>query len=177
LLGQKAPEPPGGQAGNFTSERVSVRIADTIMKFSWILLSSLMLLATGCLKFGENIEASGAAFDQAKLDQLSSVSGIVFPSGTKRLHFFHFTDGMDPSIRVKVEIPASEEATFLENAVFAHENASETSFSDGGMAWWKPKTLTNPTSRRLTLGPGKFVSVVFGKEGGKLIAYVCWFTT
>ena len=45
---------------------------------------ALSVLLTGCeLKFGDDIELSGADFDATTLAQVSSLTGVVFPAGTR----------------------------------------------------------------------------------------------
>jgi len=56
------------------------------MKFIlYLSFISLLLGVAGCkpeFSFGEDVELSGSAFNAAKLDQISKLTGIIFPSGS-----------------------------------------------------------------------------------------------
>jgi len=139
----------------------------------------LAVLATGglswmkmpFLSFGEDIELSGAAFDQKKLDQISKLTGVIFPAGTEGLRFAYSGSGLDDSLSAKIRIPPEKYEDFMTNTVFS---SAEDDTPNGDGTWWKPNQLTGMKARRQDLPNTRLLQIAIGHEGDRVIAYLRW---
>jgi hypothetical protein len=142
-----------------------------------ILLVSFM--AGGCdLKFGDDVELSGAAFDSAKLAEVSALTGVNFPPGTRGMEYYFLGSGIDDALAAKVVIPDGEIDDFKSNAVMTTGTDAKASIQIGrGKAWWRIDALTDRIDRQVDLPNARFLEVTCGREGSDFVVYLSWMTT
>lgn len=142
------------------------------------LLSALFL--TGCdpISFGEDVDLSGTSFTAAKLAEVSSVTGIIFPVGSTGMDYFYQGSGIDDALATKIKIPAESKDEFLKNQVFVIGKNSKPSCEIGrGKSWWHPEVLIDRVDRVQELAPARFLEVSFGTDNSDCIVYLSWITT
>ena len=146
-------------------------------------LSFLCLLAactlSGCdLKFGDDVEVSGAAFNSAKLAEITTLTGITFPPGTRGLDYYYQGSGIDDALSAKVAIPDAGIPEFNTNPVMTTGTDSKADMQIGrGKTWWKIDGLTERIDRKMELQNQRFLEVTCGREGNDFVVYVSWCTT
>jgi len=148
-----------------------------ILTLPLILLISLM--TAGCdLKFGDDIELSGAAFDSAKLAEVSKLTGVNFPLGARGVEYYYLGSGIDDALAAKIMIPNTEIEEFKSNTVMTTGTDSKASIQIGrGKPWWKIDSLTDRIDRKLDLPNARFLEVTCGREETDFIVYLSWITT
>lgn len=150
------------------------------MKIHTLPLILLVLLITaGCdLKFGDNIELSGAAFDSAKLAKVSKLTGVNFPLGARGVEYYYLGSGIDDALAAKIMIPNTEIEEFKSNTVMTTGTDSKASIQIGrGKPWWKIDSLTDRIDRKLDLPNARFLEVTCSREGTDFVVYLSWITT
>lgn len=146
------------------------------LKRYW-LLSTCLLLA-GCLDFGDDIELSGAEFDATKLAEVSTLTGINFPAGSRGVEYFYQGSGIDDALAAKIEIPESKLEEFKTNPVFQSESDSLLGLRAGsGKPWWRIEALSDRIDRQQELPMGRYLAISLGKEGDHFYVYLSWITT
>ena len=81
--------------------------------FALVLGIVVSMMTTGCdLDFGDDVELSGAAFDATKLAEVSKLTGVVFPPGTRGVEYLYLGSGIDDSLAAKVVIPDDQIEAF-----------------------------------------------------------------
>jgi hypothetical protein len=150
------------------------------MKFlilPFILLISFM--TAGCdLKFGDDVELSGAAFDAAKLAEVSTLTGVAFPPGARGIEYYYLGSGIDDALAAKVMIPDAEIDEFKSSTVMTTGTDSEARIQIGrGKPWWKIDGLTDRMDRNLDLPNARFLEITCGREGSDFVVYLSWITT
>ena len=149
----------------------------TWLNISWPL--GIVATMPGCdLKFGNDIELSGASFDGAKLTEISAVTGIRFPATSEGLEYLYLGSGIDDALGAKIRIPDEKAAEFLKNALFEEGEETKSSIQIGrGQPWWKPGQLTERMDRSKDLPNNQFLAVTCGREGPHFIGYLSWMTS
>lgn len=148
-----------------------------------ILLLPLILFVAfttaGCdLKFGDDVELSGAAFDAAKLAEVSTLTGVRFPPGARGVEYYYLGSGIDDALAAKVTIPDAEIDEFKSNTVMTTGTDSKASIQIGrDKPWWKIDGLTDRMDRKLDLPNSRFLEVTCGREGTDFVVYLSWITT
>jgi predicted small secreted protein len=148
-----------------------------------ILILPLILLVSfmtaGCdLNFGDDVELSGAAFDSAKLAEISALTGVTFPPGAVGIEYYYLGSGIDDALAAKVMIPDEEVDEFKSNTVMTTETDSKASIQIGrGKPWWKIDELTDRIDRKLDLPSARFLEITCGREGSDFVVYLSWITT
>lgn len=130
----------------------------------------------GCLKFGDDIELTGAEITEKEINYVSKLTGIVFPNGTEPVGYYFLGSGIDRSLALKVAIPEAKKEVFMRNYIF--KNGSNSTIGHHfamEQKWWKVDELTDRIDRALELPKLKFVDCILGLEDGQLHAYVTWF--
>lgn len=147
-----------------------------IFQLPLILVMSIM--AIGCdLKFGDDVELSGAAFDSSRLAEVSALTGIVFPTGSRGVEYLYLGSGMDDSLAAKVVIPDDQIDVFLCNPVMEKGEDSKASVQIGrGRHWWKVDGLTDRIDRKQDLPDVRFLEVSCGREATEFVVYLSWWT-
>ena len=136
------------------------------------------MMTTGCdLNFGDDVELSGAAFDATKLAEVSRLTGVVFPPGTRGVEYLYLGSGIDDSLAVKLVIPADQIEVFLSNPVMGKGEDTKASVQIGkGRAWWKVDGLTDRIDRKQDLTDARFLEVSCGREATEFVVYLSWWT-
>ncbi|HEX7260878.1 MAG TPA: hypothetical protein VF258_03605 [Luteolibacter sp.] len=150
------------------------------MKFFILPLVLLFAFATACcnLKFGDDVELSGAAFDAAKLAKVSTLTGLTFPVGSRGVEYYYQGSGIDDALAAKIIIPATGIDDFKSNAVMATGTESKATMEIGrGKPWWNPDSLTDRVDRKMDLPNARFLEVTCGQEGSDFVVYLSWAAT
>lgn len=146
-----------------------------------VFLIAAALALSGCksgLSFGDDVELSGAAFDHTKLAEITKLTGIHFPTGSKGLEYYYQGSGIDDALAAKVQIPADRVSELILNPVFSTGSNSKPSIQIGkSKTWWKIDGLTDRVDRTLNLPKARFLEVTLGKEGSDTVLYLSWITT
>ncbi len=135
-------------------------------------------LTTGCLDFGRDTELVAPHVSAQHLQEVTKLTGIVFPAGSTGLAYLYEGSGIDPSLAVKVQLPAEKKEEFLENRIFrtGSEVAPQAQIGKS-KPWWHLDKLAERINRT-TNSPGSgYVECTLGMENGELIVYISWFTT
>ena len=137
------------------------------------------LLGTSCeLKFGDDIELIAPKVTAKGMVEVTQHTGIQFPIGTTGLGYVFFGSGIDDALAIKVLIPNEKQSDFLKNDLFQSGNKNKPSVQIGrNQVWWKLNELNKREDYTKQLPQGKYVACSFGKENGKLIAYISWMST
>jgi hypothetical protein len=143
-----------------------------------LLIYLLPLLLLGCLKFGDDIELVGTEITGKEINQVSELTGLTFPNGTKSIGYYFQGSGIDDGLSIKVSIPEGTKDEFLENEMFKNGNKSKASIQIGrSRSWWKLDELQDRVDVNLQLPKGKYAECTLGKEEGNWIAYISWMST
>lgn len=138
----------------------------------------LSLMKEPFLSFGEDIELSGAAFDQKTLDQVSKITGLTFPDGAEGMEYAYFGSGIDDALVAKIRIPDWKKEEFMFNLPFTPDDGTVPFHLMGhGLPWWKLETLTGRSVAGNSLPHAQHLSVIIGHEGDEVIVYVTWHCT
>ncbi|SHK44236.1 hypothetical protein SAMN02745181_3829 [Rubritalea squalenifaciens DSM 18772] len=129
------------------------------------------------MRFGEDVELSGDQFDQVKLDEVSKITGVQFPEGSKGLEYFYLGSGIDDALVAKVQIPDDQVEAFLSNSVFQVGSEEGGPLNGLGKAWWDPSSLTERVDRRQELPNAQFLELSCGREKGQFVVYIGWMTS
>ncbi|MCS5600371.1 MAG: hypothetical protein NZ707_11595 [Rhodospirillales bacterium] len=137
------------------------------------------LLGTSCeLKFGDDIELTAPKVTAKEIVEVTQRTEIQFPIGTTGLGYVFFGSGIDDALAIKVLIPNEKQSDFLKNDLFQSGNKNKPSVQIGrNQVWWKLNELNKREDYTKQLPQGKYVACSFGKENGKLIAYISWMST
>jgi hypothetical protein len=148
-------------------------------KFLLPVIAALSVILTSCdMKFGDDVELSGAAFDATKLSQVSTLTGVTFPTGSVGGEYFYLGSGIDDALAAKIMIPDTAVKEFNTNPVFTTGTDSKANIEIGrGKPWWKIGSLTDRIDRTLNLPNARFLEVTCGRENGVFVVYVSWITT
>jgi hypothetical protein len=142
----------------------------------FICLFSLLLV--GCLNFGDDVELVGAEITGKEMIQVSELTGLTFPNGTKSIGYYFQGSGIDDALSLKVSIPEGTKDEFLENEMFKNGNKSKALIQIGrSRSWWKLDELQDRVDVNLQLPKGKYAECTLGKEEGNWIAYISWMST
>lgn len=143
-----------------------------------IVLVFMVFCISGCLEFGDDVEVSGAAFDAPKLAQITSLTGVSFPSGATGLDYLYRGSGIDDALAARVQIPESQKDEFMAQAVFTNgENVTPYIQIGKGKPWWNLDALVNRTDRSMNLPNAQFLEISLGHEGDDLVVYISWMST
>lgn len=150
----------------------------TLAILSMLSLFVLSRMKLPFLSFGDDIELSGAAFDQKTLDQVSKITGLTFPDGTQGLEYAYFGSGIDDSMVAKIRIPDWKKEEFMFNLPFAPDDGTVPFHIMGaGQPWWRLETLTDRSTASNSLPHAQHLSVIIGHQGDEVIVYVSWHCT
>ncbi len=142
------------------------------------LLAFILISASGCLKFGKDQEFLAPKVTAAHLQQVSTLTGINFPTGTAGVAYLYIGSGIDDSLALKVMVPPDQKETFLKSDAFLKGAAEPPHLQIGrSRAWWHLDKLKDAVHRKLELPKGRFVEFSLGLEDGKLVAYISWIST
>ena len=142
----------------------------------FICLFSLLLV--GCLNFGDDVELVGAEITGKEMIQVSELTGLTFPNGTKSIGYYFQGSGIDDALSIKVSIPEGTKDEFLKNEIFQNGNKSKASIQIGrSRSWWKLDELQDRVDVNLQLPKGKYAECTLGKEEGSWVAYISWMST
>jgi hypothetical protein len=142
----------------------------------FICLFSLLLV--GCLNFGDDVELVGAEITGKEMIQVSELTGLTFPNGTKSIGYYFMGSGIDDALSIKVSIPEGTKDEFLKNEIFQNGNNSKASIQIGrSRSWWKLDELKDRIDVNLQLPKGKYAECTLGKEEGGWVAYISWMST
>ncbi len=145
------------------------------MKF---LIHLCLLLLVSCLDFGDDIELVGAEITGKEMNQVSELTGLTFPNGTKSIGYYFQGSGIDDALSIKVSIPEGTKDEFLKNEIFQNGNKSKASIQIGrSRSWWKLDELQDRVDVNLQLPKGKYAECTLGKEEGNWIVYISWMST
>jgi hypothetical protein len=110
--------------------------------------------------------------------QVSELTGLTFPNGTKSIGYYFQGSGIDDALSLKVSIPEGTKDEFLENEMFKNGNKSKALIQIGrSRSWWKLDELQDRVDVNLQLPKGKYAECTLGKEEGNWIAYISWMST
>lgn len=135
-------------------------------------------LLAGCgLKFGDDYTLDAASFDTNSLDTVANVSRLQLPDGVRGLNMVYRGSGIDPALIAKLEIPpeSASNLVFQISSIQGKSKASASETLTRGHSWWTEKSLTVEIHKKLILG-SEYLELIFGKEEGKWILLVKWFT-
>jgi hypothetical protein len=142
----------------------------------FICLFSLLLV--GCLNFGDDVELVGAEITGKEMIQVSELTGLTFPNGTKSIGYYFMGSGIDDALSIKVSIPEGTKDEFLKNEIFQNGNNSEASIQIGrSRSWWKLDELKDRIDGSSQLPKGRYAECTLGKEEGGWVAYISWMST
>jgi len=143
-----------------------------------LLLAVGFLSLIGCVKFGDDTELLAPNVTTQHLQQVSSLTGIVFPDGSTGLAYYYHGSGIDDALAAKVVIPRDKKDIFLQNEVFHKGRTNAPNVQIGKpKTWWRIDTLTDRIDRTLELPQGRFVECTLGVEDRDLVVYVSWMST
>ena len=63
------------------------------------------LLLLSCLNFGDDVELVGTEITGKEMNQVSELTGLTFPNGTKSIGYYFQGSGIDDGLSIKVSIP------------------------------------------------------------------------
>ena len=136
------------------------------------------LLLVGCLNFGNDVELVGPEITGKEMIQVSELTGLTFPNGTKSIGYYFQGSGIDDALSIKVSIPEGTKDEFLKNEIFQNGNKSKASIQIGrSRSWWKLDELQDRVDVNLQLPKGKYAECTLGKEEGNWIVYISWMST
>ena len=142
----------------------------------FICLFSLLLV--GCLNFGDDVELVGAEITGKEMIQVSELTGLTFPNGTKSIGYYFQGSGIDDALSIKVSIPEGTKDEFLKNEIFQNGNNSKASIQIGrSRSWWKLDELKDRIDGSSQLPKGRYAECTLGKEEGGWVAYISWMST
>ena len=142
----------------------------------FICLFSLLLV--GCLNFGDDVELVGAEITGKEMIQVSELTGLTFPNGTKSIGYYFMGSGIDDALSIKVSIPEGTKDEFLKNEIFQKGNNSKASIQIGrSRSWWKLDELKDRIDGSSQLPKGRYAECTLGKEEGSWVAYISWMST
>jgi hypothetical protein len=142
----------------------------------FICLFSLLLV--GCLNFGDDVELVGAEITGKEMIQVSELTGLTFPNGTKSIGYYFMGSGIDDALSIKVSIPEGTKDEFLKNEIFQNGNNSKASIQIGrSRSWWKLDELKDRIDGSSQLPKGRYAECTLGKEEGGWVAYISWMST
>ena len=142
----------------------------------FICLFSLLLV--GCLNFGDDVELVGAEITGKEMIQVSELTGLTFPNGTKSIGYYFQGSGIDDGLSIKVSIPDGTKDEFLKNEMFKNGNKSKASIQIGrSRSWWKLDELKDRIDGSSQLPKGRYAECTLGKEEGGWVAYISWMST
>ena len=142
----------------------------------FICLFSLLLV--GCLNFGDDVELVGSEITGKEMIQVSELTGLTFPNGTKSIGYYFMGSGIDDALSIKVSIPEGTKDEFLNNEIFQNGNNSEASIQIGrSRSWWKLDELKDRIDGSSQLPKGRYAECTLGKEEGGWVAYISWMST
>lgn len=136
------------------------------------------LLLLSCLNFGDDVELVGTEITGKEMKQVSELTGLTFPNGTKSIGYYFQGSGIDDGLSIKVSIPDGTKDEFLKNEMFKNGNKSKASIQIGrSRSWWKLDELQDRVDVNLQLPKGKYAECTLGKEEGNWVAYISWMST
>jgi hypothetical protein len=136
------------------------------------------LLLVGCLNFGDDVELVGAEITGKEMIQVTELTGLTFPNGTKSIGYYFMGSGIDDALSIKVSIPEGTKDEFLKNEIFQNGNNSEASIQIGrSRSWWKLDELKDRIDGSSQLPKGRYAECTLGKEEGGWVAYISWMST
>ena len=136
------------------------------------------LLLVGCLNFGDDVELVGAEITGKEMIQVSELTGLTFPNGTKSIGYYFQGSGIDDALSIKVSIPEGTKDEFLKNEIFQNGNNSKASIQIGrSRSWWKLDELKDRIDGSSQLPKGRYAECTLGKEEGSWVAYISWMST
>jgi len=142
----------------------------------FICLFSLLLV--GCLNFGNDVELVGPEITGKEMIQVSELTGLTFPNGTKSIGYYFQGSGIDDALSIKVSIPEGTKDEFLKNEIFQNGNNSKASIQIGrSRSWWKLDELKDRIDGSSQLPKGRYAECTLGKEEGSWVAYISWMST
>ena len=142
----------------------------------FICLFSLLLV--GCLNFGDDVELVGSEITGKEMIQVSELTGLTFPNGTKSIGYYFMGSGIDDALSIKVSIPEGTKDEFLKNEIFQNGNNSKASIQIGrSRSWWKLDELKDRIDGSSQLPKGRYAECTLGKEEGSWVAYISWMST
>lgn len=142
----------------------------------FICLFSLLLV--GCLNFGDDVELVGSEITGKEMIQVSELTGLTFPNGTKSIGYYFMGSGIDDALSIKVSIPEGTKDEFLKNEIFQNGNNSKASIQIGrSRSWWKLDELKDRIDGSSQLPKGRYAECTLGKEEGGWVAYISWMST
>ena len=142
----------------------------------FICLFSLLLV--GCLNFGDDVELVGAEITGKEMIQVTELTGLTFPNGTKSIGYYFMGSGIDDALSIKVSIPEGTKDEFLKNEIFQNGNNSKASIQIGrSRSWWKLDELKDRIDGSSQLPKGRYAECTLGKEEGGWVAYISWMST
>jgi hypothetical protein len=135
-------------------------------------------MLVSCLNFGDDVELVGAEITGKEMNQVSALTGLTFPDGTKPVGYYFQGSGIDDGLSLKFSIPEGTKDEFLKNEMFKNGNKSKALIQIGrSRSWWKLDELQDRVDVNLQLPKGKYAECTLGKEEGKWIAYISWMST
>jgi hypothetical protein len=136
------------------------------------------LLLVGCLNFGDDVELVGSEITGKEMIQVSELTGLTFPNGTKSIGYYFMGSGIDDALSIKVSIPEGTKDEFLKNEIFQNGNNSKASIQIGrSRSWWKLDELKDRIDGSSQLPKGRYAECTLGKEEGSWVAYISWMST
>lgn len=142
-----------------------------------ILIGISTLLLSGCLKFGENIELTGAEITPQEIENMGARTGITFPVGTTGQNYYYHGDTMDPWFIARLVIPRADRDTFLKNDIFTQDEIRQPALGAFTKhSWWTPEALHNRMDGATPIPSSRNVEVFLGEHGSDLILLIHWWT-
>jgi hypothetical protein len=136
------------------------------------------LLLVGCLNFGNDVELVGSEITGKEMIQVSELTGLTFPNGTKSIGYYFMGSGIDDALSIKVSIPEGTKDEFLKNEIFQNGNNSKASIQIGrSRSWWKLDELKDRIDGSSQLPKGRYAECTLGIEEGNWVAYISWMST
>lgn len=143
-----------------------------------LVLGLLIATMVGCLEFGSDTEVLEPHVTAQHLQQITSMTGVVFPAGARGAAYLYMGSGIDDALAAKIIIPQDRRAEFLTNVVFEQGDDEVPHIRIGsGRPWWKLDQITDRVDRTLDLPNAEYLECTLGTEDGQTVVYISWMST
>jgi hypothetical protein len=137
---------------------------------------AILVLCTGCLKFGDESELFHPNITVGHLENIEARSGMNLPEGSVGLAWYKNSTGIDPWGLVKIKIPAEKATLLLKSEPFASSVEANPKIEiNKDRRWWEPQKLTQASSGNFKAGAAYFTWTL-GQDQFDHILYVSWMT-
>ena len=138
------------------------------------LLLLIMLLIGGCResRWLRHFEVNETGFDAEVMQVIAKDTGLIFPAGTKGLHF-QYKPPIDPAFIAKLEIPTEARQQMLAQiGVMKNEQMHVSGALGAKVNWWLGPDESVLVDRQYTRSDGAYLRAVLTTNGNRLFLYV-----